>query len=225
MIQGETVPAGALQKGRAAKLMLLRRVGGAVGDELQAQLQPLLLVHEVLQAALARSGEVGTLREPAGLIKPAVQRALAAGAAATEWLLPRPGAHTPSTELAAECAALLRPEFTLCGLGVELIVNGEPLPIERDAGRTMVCAVLAHAGDHAPGPGRILVELAHRDAVCEVRVSHRRANEEFASGHLAPQQPAMEWDDLLALAQLEGATLRREGGETLVLELAVASGA
>lgn len=220
MIPAETIPAGPLPGGDAARLVLLRRVGGAVGDEMLAQLQPILLVQEVLLAALARSAEAGALREHASLIKPAVQRAMAACAAGAEWLLPQPGARTSSAELAAECAALLRPEFTLRGVQVDIAAAGAAEPIDRARGRTMLCALLAHAADGAPGPARIRVELEHRPGVCELRISCRPSPAEAALDFLQPQHAPMTWQDLLALAQLEGATLRREGDETIVLVLA-----
>lgn len=191
-----------------------------MGDEMLAQLQPILLVQEVLLAALARSAQPGALREHASRIKPAVQRAMAASAAAAEWLLPQPGARTPAAELAAECTALLRPEFTLRGLQVEVATAGAAVPIDRAQGRAMLCAVLAHAADGAPGPAGIRVELEHRQGRCEVRVSCRPSAGKAAPDFLRPQHTPMSWQDLLALAQLEGATLRREDDETIVLVLA-----
>jgi hypothetical protein len=154
-----------------------------------------------------------------------VQAAIAAGAAAAEWLLPQAGATTPAAELLAECAGLLRPEFELRGLRIELACQGRPLPVERSRGRTMICAVLAHVGDQAQGPGAILVELQHRDAACALRFSRRALHAANAADFLRPQQPPMAWEDLLALAQLEAAAVRREADGAIVLELAAARAA
>ncbi|MEJ8835575.1 hypothetical protein [Ramlibacter sp. AN1133] len=223
MISAERSPARTAHGGSAAKLMLLRRVGGAVGDDLLAQLQPLLLLHEVLRVALARPApDLAALRGHAQRIGPAVQCAMNAGTAAAEWLLPQAGASTPSADLAAECAALLRPEFELCGLRIELSSAGKPLPIDRDQARTMICAVLAHAGDHAGGPGAMRVRLEHHDGVCAVRVSHRPDAGAVAADFLRPRQAPMAWEDLIALAQLEHAALRRADDGAFVLELTAA---
>ena len=224
MISGPTIDAGRACVGAAAKLMLLQRVGGAVADDLLTQLQPMLLIHEILRAALARpAADLDALREHSEGIKPAVQDAMSASAAAAEWLLPLVGASTPSAELASECAALLRPEFELCGLRITLAAKGEVVAIDRSQGRTMLCAVLAHAGDDADAPGEIQVRLEHRDAVCQVRVSRRPVMGAVAADYLKPQQAAMSWDDLLALAELERAVVWRDDDGAIVLELAAAA--
>ena len=219
----ETLPSATLHVGDTAKLMLLQRVGGPVADELQSHLQPLLLLDELLRATLGRQDlDAEVLRKHAALIRPAVQRAMKASAAAAEWLLPLPGASTPSAQLAAECAALLRPEFELRGLRVELQCEGEGLAVGRAQGRTMLCAVLAHAGDQAEGPARIVMQLKHRDGLCEVRVSRQDDTGVVATDFLRPGQAPLAWGDLLALAAREGVPLRRESEGTLVLELAAA---
>jgi hypothetical protein len=216
----ETMPTRTMRAGHAAKLMLLQRVGGAVGDDLLTQLQPVLLIYELLRVTLARNeADIEALRAQVERIKPAVHSAMSVSAAAVELLLPLAGATTPSADLAAECAVLLRPEFELSGLRIELVSEGKAFPIDRAQGRTMICAALAHAGDHADRPAGILVKLKHGEDLCEVRVSCRRVTGACAADFLKPQQPALSWDDLLALAELERAVIRREGSGTIVLEL------
>jgi hypothetical protein len=203
--------------------MLLQRIGGAVGDDLMTQLQPLLLLHEVLRVTLARPApDVEAVREHAQRIQPVVQGAIAASAAAAEWLLPQGGAGTPSAELASECAALLRPEFELRGLRIDLASEGSPVPIDRARGRTMLCAVLAYVGDHEEGPGEIVVRLEHREAACAVRCWRRALPGANAADFLRPEQAPMAWEALLALADLEQAAVRREDDGAIVLELAAA---
>ncbi|GAB3764206.1 hypothetical protein GCM10028796_18700 [Ramlibacter monticola] len=226
MTPSETLPSATVHVGDTAKLMLLQRVGGPVADDLQSHLQPMLLLDELLRVTLARPDlDAQALPKYTEWIRPAVQGAMKACAAAAEWLLPLPGASTPSAQLAAECAALLRPEFELCGLRIELECEGEALALGRDPGRTMLCAVLAHAGDHAEGPERIVMQLKHREGLCEVRVSRRPATGAVATDFLRPGQAPLAWGDLLALAAREGVPLRRESDGTLVLELAAAPGA
>jgi hypothetical protein len=219
-----TVETTTVRAGEAAKLMLLQRVGGAVGDDLLTQLQPLLLIDEVLRAKLAgREADTQALREQVEQIRPAVQRAVSASAAAAEWLLPRAGARTLSTELAAECVALLRPEFELGGLRIEVASEGGPLDIDRAQARTMICAVLAHAADVSDGPRRISIQLRHHDGVCEVRVARRQMAGALATDFLAPRLAPLPWNALRALADLERAALRREDDGTVVLALAAAA--
>jgi hypothetical protein len=216
----ETMPARTVRAGHVAKLMLLQRAGGAVADDLLTQLQPVLLIYEILRFTLAHTeADLEALRAQVEQMKPAVQSAMNASAAAAEWLLPLAGATTPSADLAAECAALLRPEFELSGVRIELACEGKAVPIDRAQGRTMICAVLTHAGDHADRPGGILVNLKHGDGLCEVRVARHAVPGAAAADFLKLQQPALSWDDLLALAELERAVVRREGSGTIVLEL------
>jgi hypothetical protein len=221
MISPETIPAGTRGCGTAAKLVLLQRVGGAVSDDLLSQLQPVLLAYEILRAGLAKpEPDLQALQAHAEQIKPAVQRAMRAGTAAAEWLQPAAGASTPSTELVAECIALLRPEFELCGLPIALAVEGEAIPLQRAQGRTMICAVLAHAGEQAEGPAQIHVELRHRAGRCELRVARRAPNGALPADFLKPQHAPIGWDNLQALAELEQAVVRRAGDDAIVLELA-----
>lgn len=222
MMSPGTLPAGTVRVGHAARLALLQRVGGAVGDDLQSQLQPILLIYEIFRATLARPDpDTAALRQHAEGIKSAVERAMKANAAAAEWLLPLREASTSSTDLAAECSELLRPGFELSGLRIELACEGEAFPVARSQGRTMLCAVLAHAADRADGPASLLVKLAHRDDLCEARVSvrSRSATGAIAADFLQPQHAALSWEDLLALAQLERAAVRREDDGTVVLQL------
>jgi len=195
----------------AARYALLRRLAPAIRHHLVVNLQPVGMVHEVMERRLqAAAPDLAVLRDSAQKINGFARAAQDACLDIVGWLAPPAGAVAPLDQGVRECLGLVATGLGFRGYTIRNEVPEGLGPVGRGPLRHVLTAALLHITDVAPGPALVLLQAQERPGGVELSLRLQPAPQ--ARGFEAePIYRPLAWDDLQALAAADSVELRREG--------------
>jgi hypothetical protein len=125
------------------------------------------------------------------------------------WLAPDDEATCQLHEAARECASLLASSFSFRGYALRNEVAAVPRPVRRCSVRHLLAASLVHVTDELPPPAELVLRAAMEDDGARVTLEVRQTDGDKGFVN-EPAYRAIRWDDVLALAEAEGAQASRD---------------
>jgi len=203
----------------AARYALLRRLAPSMRHHLVVNLQPIGMVHEVMERRLrAPSPDLAQVQAGAAKINGFARAALQSCLDVVSWLAPDDGAVCRVEQVAEECAGLLNTHLSFRGFALRNRVDPVAGEVSRSAVRNGLAALLLHATDTAQAPAEVVLEaeaLPHSARVT-VRVQPMAGEPGIPT---EPPYRRIDWEDVEALVQAESARLERPDDRTFRLEL------
>lgn len=211
-ISSNQPPAGAQAlRVEAARYALLRRLAFAMRHHMVVNLQPIGMITEVMERRLkAAQPDLLQVQQSMerinGFSKAAVQSCLDV----VSWLAPDPKAGIELGAGIAECLALLRSNLSFRGFTVRETIGETQALVGHAALRSVMPAALLTLTDTAHGPADVLVSTRpDGDAVVvTLAVKGRDGSPGFAGD---PPYRILDWDEVQSLAQVDGASVQRDG--------------
>lgn len=200
----------------AARYALLRRMAFAMRHHMVVHLQPIGMITEVMERRLRQpEPDFSQVHESMSKINGFSRAAVQSCLDVVSWLAPEHGAAVSLDAGVQETVAMLRSNFSFRGFTLKDEVGAAPVQVSLSALRNLLPATLVALTDHASSPADVAVSAsvdADR-AVLEVAITSTDG-----SGGFAGDRPyrLLEWHEVEALAQAEGAVLERDGGHTRI---------
>jgi len=207
----------------AARQCVLRRVAPALKHDMVVNLQAVAMMAEMLNARIDRGTvSAADLQSNISKLNRLSRDAVMACLKVTRWIEARGEESVPLHQGVEECVNLLAASFNFRGFALANEVLPGEFEVGRHAMRTLLAASLLSLADTAPSPCELLIEAepGGSHAVLSVRCRPRQQQPQ------APIPPAsdagmrvtLDWNEVQALAQAEGAELTRSA-ETITLKL------
>lgn len=207
-----SMAAPAAPAAEAARYALLRRLAPSMRHHLVVHLQPIGMVHEIMERRLrAPQPNLTEIHDGVHKINGYARAALASCVDVVTWLAPEPAARTTGEEGLRECLSLVQTSLTFRGFTLRLDPGAAPGQVSRPAFRNVVTAALLQVTDEVAPPAEITLGARSEADALVVTIAHSPGAGEpgFAT---APSYRPLTWDDLQALAEADGARVGREGG-------------
>ena len=208
--RGETLKRPPLEV-EAAQFALLRRLAPSLRHRLIGGLHPISLLTELAGRRLAADSlDLASARDAVSRVQAQARVAADSAIATIAWLT---GEEAPSVALnegVAACVALVRTDCEMRGAVIVVEVGDVEVAVPRRALRTVLTAALIAAVDTVPHPARIELHAGREGDGIELRVEVR-ALQESASPAFSGDERPLTWEDVRALARLEGVEIRATG--------------
>jgi len=207
-----------LAQAEAARYALLRRLAPAMRHHLVVNLQPIGMLHEVLDRRLrAAEPDLAHLKEGVHKINSFARAALHASTDMVTWLAPDPAAVCTAEEGVRECLGLVATNLGFRGFALHDEAGPVTGTVGRGALRCLLTAGLLQLTDEAAPPAEVLLRAQALAQGLELSLQLRPGGSN-AGFPVDLGYRALQRADLQALAQAEGVALEREdGGIRLVL--------
>jgi hypothetical protein len=195
----------------AARYALLRRLAFAMRHHMVVHLQPIGMITEVMERRLRMPDpDLTQVHESMAKINGFSRAAVQSCLDVVTWLAPEAGVTVALDAGVQEAVAMLRSNFNFRGFTLKDEVGAAPLEVSRTALRNVLPATLVALTDHASSPADVVVTASVEAgrAVLSVTLKPTDGAEGFAGD---PPYRLLEWQEVEALAQAEGAGLEREG--------------
>jgi hypothetical protein len=206
------------QRMEAARYALLRRLAFAMRHHMVVHLQPIGMITEVLERRLASaSPELSQIHDAMAKVNGHARAAVQSSIEMVGWLAPEDGKLAPLDAAAAESVDLLRSQLNFRGFTLRDEIGSAPMEVSRCAVRSVLPAVLLALTDRAASPADVVLSAVagERSMRIDVQVKAVQGSPGFGG---APHYRLMEWDDVEAIAEAEGAILEhRPDGVGIVL--------
>jgi hypothetical protein len=200
----------------AARYALLRRLAFAMRHHMVVHLQPIGMITEVMERRLLMPDpDLSQVHESMAKINGFSRAAVQSCLDVVTWLAPEDGATIALDAGVQESVAMLRSNFNFRGFTLKDEVGDAPMEVSRAALRNVLPATLVALTDHAAPPADVVVTAAVHagSAVLSVTLQPTDGSEGFAGD---PPYRLLEWQEVQALAQAEGAGLEREGSQARI---------
>ena len=200
----------------AARYALLRRLAFAMRHHMVVHLQPIGMITEVMERRLRTPDpDLGQVHESMAKINGFSRAAVQSCLDVVTWLAPEDGVSIALDAGVQESVAMLRSNFSFRGFTLKDEVGAVPIEVPRASLRNVLPAVLVALTDRASSPADVvLTALADTDrAMLTVTVTPTDGSQGFSGD---PPYRLLEWDEVQALAQAEGVTLERDGGQARI---------
>ncbi len=201
----------------AARYALLRRLAPSIRHHLVVNLQPIGMIHEVMERRLrVPQPDLHEVRESAQKINGFARAALDSSLDVVSWLAPPPDAVIAPMEGVRECFALLATSLTFRGYALRNEMTALPGTVARSAVRNVLTAALLHMTDESPPPAEIELSGERREDSMVLALTLRAGDGETG---FAPESPyrALTWDDMQAIAAAEGVALSHDGRQRIAI--------
>lgn len=205
----------------AARYALLRRLAPSIRHHLVVHLQPISMVHELLDRRL-RAAEPNLLavQESANKIHGFARAALASTLNMVGWLAPDAAAVSRVDTCVAECASLLGSSLSFRGYALHNEVAGVEGEVSQPALRSVLTATLLFLSDEQPAPADLRITAkAGPDGVRLSVTSTAATHGDDTASATSPVYRALTWADLQALAGDDGVHVERADASAVHLLL------
>ncbi|HVL34061.1 MAG TPA: hypothetical protein VM489_00170 [Burkholderiales bacterium] len=204
-------PAVATPAAEAARYALLRRLAPSMRHHLVVNLQPIGMVHEIMDRRLrAPEPNLADVHDGVHKINSYARAALASCLDVVTWLAPEGAARTTAAQGVSECLSLVQTGFTFRGFALRDEVEPVAGEVGRAAFRHVISATLLHVTDENAPPAQIAISARGEAGALVVTVAWTPTEGEqgFAT---APTYRPITWDDVQALAAADAVQVAREG--------------
>lgn len=209
----------------AARYALLRRLAPSMRHHLVVNLQPIGMIHEVLDRRLrAPEPNLHDITESAHKINGFAKAALASCIDVVTWLAPQDGAACALHEVVRECLGLMATSFTFRGYALRDEVPALGGDVNRAAARTVLSAALLSLSDQHPAPADIVLRAAAAAEGIELDLAVQAAAGEAGIATVPTYRPITA-DDLRALARADDVGLEMQPARIRLLFRTSASAA
>lgn len=194
----------------AARYALMRRLAPSMRHHLVVNLQPIGMIHEVMERRLAApQPDLAHLRESAGKINGFARAALASCNDVVGWLAPDEAAGIAVDAAVREAAGLLATSLGFRGYALRNEVTPLAGEVRRSAVRCLLAGALLHLADHLPPPAHLCIaaEAGAGAAVLRITVQDAEGEQGFST---EAGYRKLDWNDLQALAAADGVQLERQ---------------
>lgn len=200
----------------AARYALLRRLAFAMRHHMVVHLQPIGMITEVMERRLRQPDpDMSQVQESMARINGFSRAAVQSCLDVVSWLAPEQGAAVALDAGVQEAVAMLRSNFNFRGFTLKDEVGAVALQVSRSALRNVLPATLVALTDHGPSPADVVVRASVEAgrAVLGVTLTPTDGSGGFAGD---PPYRLLEWHEVEALAQAEGARVERDGREARI---------
>ena len=194
----------------AARYALLRRLAFAMRHHMVVHLQPIGMITEVMERRLRMpEPDLAQVHESMDKINGFSRAAVQSCLDVVSWLAPEPGALVALDAGVQECVAMLRSNFSFRGFTLKDEVGAAPAGVARAGLRNVLPACLLALTDRAAAPADVVIRALPDGqlAVLSIEVRPTTGSVGFPGD---PPYRLLEWDEVEALAEAEGITLRRD---------------
>jgi hypothetical protein len=211
--------AGASRQAEAARYALLRRLAPSMRHHLVVNLQPIGMIYEVMDRRLkAAHPDLRDVHDSAHKINNFAKAALHSCLDVVTWFAPDDNARTTAEEGVRECLGLVATSLTFRGFNLRNEVPAMAGEVRRSAMRNVLTAALIHATDHTAAPADLVLTGERADRWLTLTLTTRPLQGEPSFIGDPPYRP-LDWGDLEALAQADGAQVTAPGERQLRLSL------
>jgi signal transduction histidine kinase len=200
--KSDTLPA------EAAQFALLRRLAPSLRHRLIGGLHPINLLAELAARRLASEPpDLVSARDAITRIQAQGRLATATSVATLAWITGEESASIPLKDGIEETVALVRTDSEMRGTELSSRIGDLDVTVARRALRTVFTAMLVSAVDAVPRPARIELTVSKEDGGSGGGVVVRVENvslQEAGNAEFAGEGRPLTWDDVQALARLEG---------------------
>jgi hypothetical protein len=200
----------------AARYTLLRRLAPSMRHHLVVNLQPIGMVHEIMDRRLkAPEPNLADVQEGARKISSYAKAALASCVDVVTWLSPDEAARCTAAQGIAECLSLIATGFTFRGFSLreeETNVEGQ---VRRASFRNVVTGALIWLSDeHAP-PAQISIRAEKGEDGLVIVLSLQPGTGEPGFSSAQTYRP-LTWADIQALADADKVAIARDGSSVRI---------
>lgn len=209
---------GAAATAEAARYAVLRRLGPALKHDMVVNLQAVAMMTEVLGAKLERGVPSQTeLQNSMARIHRLAREAVANCLRVVGWLEPAEDESIGVREGVEECLALVRSNFNFRGFVLRTELPANDFDVSRVLLRHLLLASLLHLTDEAPaGGGEVSVHAEIAGGMVRMALQFQPGRGDSEAMPFEPPYRQVLWSDVQALADADGAQLRREGDRILL---------
>ena len=212
-----TMPASAESRAEAARYALLRRLAPSMRHHLVVNLQPIGMICEVMDRRLrAPAPDLGSVHDSAHKINGFARAALDSCLDVVGWLAPDEAVTCTVQDAATECAGLLATSLGFRGFALRNQVAPLPGTVKRSAIRYALAGSLICLTDALSPPAELLLDAQAESGGARINLRLQPTEGERGFVPEATYRPLV-WDDLQALAEVDGITAEREGERGIVL--------
>jgi len=200
------------QRVEAARYALLRRLAYAMRHQMVVHLQPIGMIMEVLERRLdSASPDFAQIQDSMAKVNTHARAAVQSSLDVVSWLAPEDGKLIAADAGVQETFELLRSHLNFRGFALGNEVASLPVEVSRSAVRSVLPTVLLALTDTEKSPAHVVIGALASSG--EVRVTISLQPGDGTPGFSSePHYRLLTWDDVAAIAQAEGVTCEREGG-------------
>jgi hypothetical protein len=195
----------------AARYALLRRLAPSMRHHLVVNLQPIGMIYEVMDRRLrAPTPDFAHVQDSAGKINAFAKAALQSSIDVVGWLAQDDAASTPVGDAVRESMLLLATSLSFRGYALRNEATPLQGVVRRCAIRNLLTGTLVYCTDHWPGPADLVLTTEAREDAAVVTIALRasQADKGFTA---EANYRKIEWPDLEAIAEADGAAIARAG--------------
>lgn len=201
----------------AARHDILRRLAPALRHDMVVPLQSLGMTMEALSARLDR----GTLTDPdlgaaISKLNRLTRQAVANCLHVAGWMEPSEDDSVPLHEGVEECARLLASSLNFRGFALRNAVAELPIAVSQSAVRYLLAAAILLLADGAPATGELRLQAEMMQGRGAVTLGWRPSPDADAAAVHEAGQAMLRWEEVEALAALEGVELQRSPTEIVL---------
>lgn len=210
-------PPSAAATAEAARYAVLRRLGPALKHDMVVNLQAVAMMTEVLGAKLERGvPSQSELQNSMARIHRLAREAVANCLRVVGWLEPAEDESIGVREGVDECLALVRSNFNFRGFVLRTELPANDFDVSRVLLRHLLLASLLHLTDEAPAGGEVSVHAEIAGGMVRLALQLQPGRGDTEAMPFEPPYRQVLWSDVQALADADGAQLRREDDRILI---------
>ena len=200
--------------GEAARYALLRRMAPALRHDMAGALQPVSMMAAMLEKRLQKpEPDMLALGKNSSAISTLAREASASCMGLMTWLAPREDVPVAVSACVAESVGLVATEMSFRGINlVNETENAEGKALLSSLRGVFMASLLALT-DECEGPSDVVLtaSLAGSATLVDIRVSSSAGEAMMTEG--SPAYRKLGWDDVEALAELQGVGLDHSPGQ------------
>jgi hypothetical protein len=209
----------------SARHIVLRRLGPALKHDMVVNLQAISMLAEMMNARLEKSGaNAADLQVNIAKLNRLARDAVTTCLRVSSWIDPGEDDTVTLHHGVQECVALMSGSLNFRGFTLINEVPQTEFEVCRGALRTLLAGSLLTLADTVPATGDLQIRSQVSSQETVVTISWVQTDGEAPKPPLDPAAPRVDWSELQALADAEGAELFRTGHQvTMRLPRAVPS--
>ena len=197
-------------RAEAARYALLRRLAPCMRHHLVVNLQPIGMIHEVMERRLrATEPDLAQVKESALKINGFARAALTACLDIVTWLAPDEAATVTVADGVGECIGLLATSLSFRGYSVRNQVAALPGEVRRTAIRNVLTAALLHATDQSSPPSDLVLTARADPAGLRLALILKAVDGTRGFTNEADYRK-IDWGDVMALSEAESVRVEHE---------------
>lgn len=200
----------------AARYAVLRRLAPALHHHMVRPLQPIGLIHGMVQHKLAGPApDLKSVREEGDKISEFIRSALQECNDMVAWLAPEPGVVVPADRGVCECVGLLATMLHFCGFRISNEIEALEAAVQQHAIRMVLSAALLEMTDSMDRQAPLSISAVAGDDEVSITLAFGPPQDDMPNRYEEGYRKLV-WEDVQALASAENVALSRQAHQVVL---------